>query len=361
MDSMRQIIKSMEAAPFPIIVYIGDSGARAASAGAFITLASDIAVMAEGTNIGAAHPVQIGAQKVTEDMSKKMSEDARAFIKSIAKKHNRNADWAQEAVTKSVSITSSEAVAINVVEYEVKNFSELKSILEGKIIKKNNKDFKLTFKNEIKKISMPPFKKLLNYISHPNFAYILMILGIYGFIYEFSSPGIGIGIVFGGISLLLAALALQMMPVNVVAVLLIVFGVILMFTDVWVPSYGILTIGGVISFLIGSLTLFDVEKFSVSISLGLILGATVTTALFFIFAAGAGIKIQRKKVTTGQKGMIGLEGEVKIALSPGGEIFVRGELWEAESTGGKISKGAKVEVVDIKGNLVLVKKVNSET
>lgn len=356
MDSMRQIIKSMEAAPYPVVVYVGDAGARAASAGAFITLAADVAVMAKGTNIGAAHPVQLGQQKVTEDMSKKMSEDARAFIKAIAKKHGRNSDWAQKAVTESVSITSGEAVAINVVEYEVKDFSDLKSILEGKVIRKNDRDFKLTFKDEIKKISMPPFKKFLNYLSHPNFAYILMILGIYGFIYEFSNPGIGLGAVLGGISLLLAALALQMIPVNVVGVLLVIFGVILMFTDIWVPSYGILTIGGVISFLLGSLTLFDVEKFPVRISLGLILGATVTTASFFIFAAGSGIKIQKKKVTTGQKGMIGLEGEVKITLSPRGEIYVRGELWEAESVGDKISKGSIVEVVEVKGNLVLVKK-----
>jgi membrane-bound serine protease (ClpP class) len=356
MDSMRQIIKSMEAVPYPVIVYIGDAGARAASAGAFITLASDIAVMARGTNIGAAHPVQMGEQKITEDMSKKMAEDARAFIKSLAEKHNRNADWAQKAVTESVSITSSEAVKLNVVEYEVKDFDELKSTLEGKVITKNGKEFKLSFENEIIKIEMPFFKKLLNYISHPNFAYVLLILGVYGLIYEFSNPGIGLGAVFGGISLLLAALAFQMIPVNVVGMLLIIFGIILMFTDIWVPSYGILTIGGLISFLIGSLTLFDVERFPVSISLGLILGATVTTALFFIFAAGSGIKIQRKKVTTGQKGMIGLEGEVRKTLSPRGEVFVRGEIWEAESIEGKMNKGTAVEVVDIKGNLLVVKK-----
>jgi membrane-bound serine protease (ClpP class) len=355
MDSMRQIIKAMEAAPYPVIVYIGPAGARAASAGAFITMASDIAVMAKGTNIGAAHPVQLGDQKTTEDISKKMAEDARAFMKSLAKKHNRNAEWAQKAVTESVSITSTEAVELNVVEYEVKDFNEMLSMLEGKVITKDSGKYTLGFKN-IRIVEMAFFKKFLNYIAHPNFAYILLMLGIYGLIYEFSNPGIGLGAVVGGVSLLLAALAFQMIPINTVGILLIIFGALLMFTDVFVPSYGILTIGGVISFLMGSLTLFDVERFDINVSLGLILGATVTTALFFIFAAGSGIKIQRKKVTTGIKGMIGLEGEVKIKLAPKGEIFIRGEMWAAQSPDGEIEEGAAVEVIEVKGNLLVVKK-----
>lgn len=356
MDSMRQIIKSIEASPIPVIVYIGPSGARAASAGAFITMAADIAIMAKGTNIGAAHPVKMGGQKISEVLNKKMTEDARAFIKSLAKKHKRNEDWAQKAVTESVSITSSEAVSLNVVEYEVKDFNELKSILEGKIITKNDKNFCLSFKNEINKIEMSAFKKFLNYIAHPNLAYILLILGVYGLIYEFSNPGIGFGAVIGGTSLLLAALAFQMIPINVVGILLIIFGVTLMITDIWVPSYGILTIGGLISFLIGSLTLFDSGEFPVKVSIGLILGATITTALFFMFAAGSGIKIQRKKITTGKEGMIGLIGEVKKSLSPEGEVFVRGEIWEAESIEGEIDRGVKIEVVEVKGNLLLVKR-----
>ncbi|MFH1415413.1 MAG: nodulation protein NfeD [Elusimicrobiota bacterium] len=355
MDSMRQIIKSMEAASIPIIVYVGESGARAASAGAFIAMASDITVMAEGTNIGAAHPVKMGEQKVTEDMSKKMTEDARAFIKSLAKKHGRNAEWAESAVTESLSITSGEAVSMNVADYEVKDFMEMKSVLEGISLKKGNDEYILTFKGEIVKISMAPFKKLLNYIANPNFAYILMLIGIYGLIYEFSNPGIGLGAVAGGTSLLLAALAFQILPVNTVGVLLIIFGVMMMVMDIWVPSYGILTMGGLVSFLIGSLTLFEVGSFNLSVSLGLILGATITTGLFFLFAAGSGLKIQSKKVTTGSKGMIGLAGQVEKTLSPGGTVFVRGELWRAESTGTTIKKGTEVEVTDIKGNLIFVK------
>ncbi len=359
MDSMRQIIKAMESVPFPVIVYVGDSGARAASAGAFITMASDIAVMAKGTNIGAAHPVSMGKEKISEIMGQKMTEDARAFIKSLAKKHGRNEAWAEKSVTESMSITSSEAVSLNVVEYEVENFNELMSVLEGKQIIKGEKKTNISFKGGYKKIEMPFFKKLLNYMANPNFAYILMLFGIYGFIYEFSNPGIGLGAVVGGISLLLATLAFQMIPVNTVGVLLIIFGSLLMILDIWVPSYGILTVGGLISFVIGSFTLLDLEKFPVNISLGLVLGAAVATGLFFIFAAGSGIKIQSKKITTGQKGMIGLQGKVSKELSPEGEVFVRGELWRAESTEGSIEKDKKVEVVGVEGNLLKVKQRDS--
>lgn len=356
MDSMRDIIKAMEAAPFPVIIYVGDSGAQAASAGAFITMASDIAVMAQGTNIGAAHPVKMGQQQISEEVGEKITEDARAFIKALAKKHNRNQDWAQKAVTESKSITSKEAVELGVVEYEVKNFDELKTVLEGKNVIKDNREFRLTFKQPITYIEMPFFKKFLNYIAHPNLAYILLILGVYGLIYEFTNPGIGLGAVVGGISLLLAALSFQMIPINVVGILLIIFGVILMVLDLWLPSFGILTIGGLISFFMGSFTLFDIKEFPVGVSLSLILGATITTALFFIFAAGSGIKIQRKKVSTGIEGMVGLEGEVKKDLSPEGEVFVRGEIWEACSINGEIKKGEKVEVEEVKGNLLLVKR-----
>jgi membrane-bound serine protease (ClpP class) len=359
MESMRQIIKAMESAPVPVIVYVGDSGARAASAGAFITIASDIAVMARGTNIGAAHPVKMGEEKVTEDMNKKMTEDARAFIKSLAKKHNRNIEWAEKAVTESTSITSDEALKMNVIDFEVRNFDELRTVLEGRKVTKNEKEFTITFSGGVRTIVMPPFKKLLNYISNPNFAYILLMIGIYGLIYEFSNPGVGLGAVVGGSSLLLAALAFQIIPVNVVGVLLIIFGVILMITDIWVPSYGILTIGGLVSLLVGSFTLFDLQKFPVEVSTGLILGATLTTALFFVFAAGSGIKIQAKKVTTGQKGMVGLEGKAIKELSPSGDVFVRGEIWGGESISGDvIEEGTIVEVVEIKGNKLLVKEKN---
>ncbi|MBN2407815.1 MAG: nodulation protein NfeD [Elusimicrobia bacterium] len=354
MDSMRQIIKGIETAPFPVIVYVGDAGARAASAGAFITFSSDIAVMAEGTNIGAAHPVNLGADKTPDDVGRKMTEDARAYIKAIAEKHGRNRELAERTVTESVSVTAEEALEAGLIEYVVKDFGDMKKVLAGKKVVKNGKETEIDLSG-MRQVEMTFFKKFLNYIAHPNISYILILLGIYGLIYEFSNPGIGFGAVIGGASLLLAALSLQLIPINVAGVLFLLFGVILMILDIWVPSFGILTVGGLVSFLFGSLTLFDVKEFPVDVSLSLALGATGTTALFFIFAAGSGLSIQRKKVTTGISGMIGLEGEVKKTLDPEGEVFVRGELWEARTAGGKIKKGQKVEVTEVKGNLLVVK------
>lgn len=357
MESMRQIIIAMEAADYPVIVYVGPPGARAASAGVFITMASDIAVMAEGTNIGAAHPVKLGGREVGEIISKKMSEDARAYIKALAEKHSRNAAWAQKAVSESLSITSSEALEKNVVEYEVVDFQEMTEILNGRTVVKNDREFTLSLEpNNIVEREMPFFKRFLNYLAHPNIAYIFLILGIYGFIYEFSNPGIGLGAAAGGIGLLLAALALQIIPINVIGVLLIVFGVALMVLDIWVPSFGVLTAGGLVSFVLGSMTLIDVESFNVDISSGLIIGAALALGLFFVFAAGSGLKIQLKKISTGSEGMAGLLGKVQDKLDPEGTVYIHGEIWQARSVDGPRKKGTIVQVKEVRGNLLLVKK-----
>jgi len=360
MDSMRQIIKSMENTDIPVIVYVGDSGARAASAGAFITMASDVAVMAQGTNIGSAHPVKMGSDETGQEMKKKITEDARAFIKALAEKHGRNSEWAQKAVTESLSITASEAVEMNVVDFIVKDFEELKSKLEGLQVRKNDVNYTISFKGGVSGIELSFFKKFLNYIAHPNLAYILLIIGVYGLIYEFSNPGIGLGAAVGGISLLLAALAFQMIPVNTVGILLIIFGVVLLILDIFVPSFGILTVGGLISFIIGSLTLFDVREFPLKVSISLIIGAAITTALFFLFAVGSGLSAQRKKVVTGSEGMIGLKGAAIDGLNPEGRVFVRGETWQARCEGEFIPAGDNINVVGIEGNILKVEKIKEE-
>ncbi|MGM0440936.1 MAG: NfeD family protein [Elusimicrobiota bacterium] len=356
MSSMRDIIKEIEASEYPVIVYVGPSGARAASAGVFITMSSDIAAMARGTNIGAAHPVKMGGQEISKEQSEKMSQDARAYIKALAEKHGRNAGWAQKAVTQSLSITSTEALEKEVIDYEVGGFGELKDRIEGVKVEKNDRVYTITFEGGTRNVDMSPFRKFLNYIADPNFAYILLVLGIYGLIYEFSNPGIELGIVVGGVALLLAALSFQMLPINTVGILLIIFGVVLMLLDIWVPSYGILTTGGLVSFLVGSLTLYDVKELPLDISPELIIGATVTTGLFFVFAVSSGIHIQGKKVTTGKEGMIGLTGDVEEDLNPDGKIYVRGEFWDARSVSGNIQKESKVKIVETKGNRLLVEK-----
>ncbi len=356
MESMRQIIKAMEAAKYPVLVYIGPPGARAASAGVFITMAADIAIMAEGTNIGAAHPVKMGGQKMSEDMAKKMTEDASAYIRALAEKHSRNAKWAQKAVTESVSITASEARAEDVVEYVVADFRQMREVLDGKVIEKGGRKFTLSLTGQLTERQMPVFKNFLNYLAHPNLAYIFLIVGIYGLIFEFSNPSIGFGAAVGGVSLMLAALALQIIPINVVGGMLIVFGTGLMVLDIWVPSYGILTSGGLVSFFMGSMTLIDVENFNVGISISLIIGATAVLGLFFVFAAGSGLKIQSKKVTTGPEGMIGLKGRVQKSLNPEGEVYVRGEIWQARTVDETLKKNIIIEVVQVKGNMLIVKK-----
>ncbi len=360
MDSMRQIVKAIEASPRPVVVYVGDSGARAASAGTFILISSDLAVMARGTNVGAAHPVRMGGGGEEEGVDSKAVEDARAFIKSLALKHSRNAEWAQEAVTLSASITAREALEMNVIEYIVDDFSGLKEILEGKEVKKGGNIFTLSARSGFREEKLSPIRQFLNYISHPNLAYILLILGVYGFIYEAANPGIGFGAVLGAISLLLASLAFQIIPVNWVGILLIILGAMLMLLDVWVPSEGILTFGGVIAFAAGSLMLFDVTGFPLRVSPSLVFGAAAGMGAFFLFAAGAGINIQKKKPSTGKEGMKGLAGEAMQDLDPRGTVYVRGEIWSAVSKSGAVKKGEKIKVKKVEGNVLEVEREKEE-
>jgi len=360
MDSMRLIIKEMEAAPFPVIVYVGGSGAHASSAGAFITLAADLAVMAAGTTIGSAHPVQMGAEGAEGVMESKIVEDAAALIRSLAVRRQRNPEWAEKAVTMSLSATAAEALELGVIDYTVGSFEELLELLNGKTVAKHNKDFLLDLTSGVTEYNMSFFRKFLNYIAHPNFTYILMLIGIYGLIYEVTNPGIGIGAVLGGISLLLALLAFQIIPINTAGLLLILLGAFLMFMDIWVPSFGILTAGGLVSFIMGSLTLYDIEEFPIGLSLSLILGAALASGAFFVFAAGSVLRIQFKRVTTGKEGMVGLKGEARSILNPSGEIFVRGELWKGISESGIINPGESVEIRGVEGNTLKVSRAEEE-
>jgi membrane-bound serine protease (ClpP class) len=350
---MRDVIKTIESSSLPVLVYIGGPGARAASAGAFITLASDLAIMAKATNIGAAHPVGIRRTDEGNVKEKKAAEDARAYIKAIADKHGRNSDWAEQAVTESSSLTAQEALEAGVVEYVVADHSELENILEGKKLTKHGKEMVLEFKGKTRELSMTLPEKMMSHLGHPNLAYILFILGLYGIIFELSNPGIGLGAVVGGISLILASMAFQVLPISVAGLLLIILGILLMVIDIWVPSFGVLTIGGLVSFIIGSLTLYDTGSIDVGFSLNMVIGASAGLLLFFVFAGGSGLRIQFSRVTTGEKGMIGLTGE---ALGPD-SVYVRGERWAVESPDAPLLSGDRVEVVDVDGNKLKVKKV----
>jgi membrane-bound serine protease (ClpP class) len=355
--SMRDIIKKMLNSTIPIIVYVSPSGGRAASAGVFITLASNIAAMAPGTNIGAAHPVVMGGEKIDEELKTKMVNDAAAYIKSIAEKRGRNVRWAEKAVRESVSITEQEAIEIGVIEFIANDVDELIEIIDGVRVTTASETRVLKTKNaEIIPVKMT-FKDLfLHSLTNPNVAYILLFLGIYGILGEFSNPGSFFPGIVGGISLVLAFVAFQSIPINYGGLLLIIFGIALFILEIYTPTFGVLTAGGVTSLILGSFMLSKSTAPFLRISLGLIISMSLATAAFFVFALSKGIKIQWKKPVTGREGLLRKIGITKTDLTPEGTILVRGERWQAFTQGESIKKGKEVEVLEVKGLNLIVKK-----
>ena len=355
--SMRDIIRKMLNSPIPIIVYISPSGGRAASAGVFITLASNIAAMAPGTNIGAAHPVVMGEGEIDEEMKAKMENDAAAYIKSIAEKRGRNVQWAEKAVRESASITEQEAIEIGIIEFIANDVEELIEIIDGVRVTTASGTRTLKTKGaEIIPVKMT-FKDLfLHSLTNPNIAYILLFLGIYGILGEFSNPGSFFPGIVGGISLILAFVALQSIPINYGGLLLIIFGVVLFVIEVYTPTFGLLTAGGVTSLILGSFMLSKSTAPFLRISLGLIISMSLATAAFFVFALSKGIKIQWKKPVTGREGLLGKVGIAKTDLAPEGTIFIHGERWQACAEDETIKEGEEVEVLEVKGLNLIVKK-----
>ena len=355
--SMRDIIRKMLNSTIPIIVYVSPPGGRAASAGVFITLASNIAAMAPGTNIGAAHPVVMGGEEIDEEMKAKMENDAAAYIKTIAEKRGRNAEWAEKAVRESVSITEQEAIEIGVIEFIANDVGELIEIINGVRVTTASETRVLKTKDaEIIPVKMT-FKDLfLHSLTNPNVAYILLFLGIYGILGEFSNPGSFFPGIVGGISLILAFVAFQSIPINYGGFILITFGIVLFILEIYTPTFGVLTAGGVTSLILGSFMLSKATAPFLRISLGLIISMSLATAAFFVFALSKGIKIQWKKPVTGREGLLGKVGIAKTNLTPEGTIFVHGERWQASTEGEKIKEGEEVKVLEIKGLNLIVKK-----
>lgn len=366
MTAMREIIEAMLNAPIPIIIYVAPRGAQATSAGVFITMAGDVAAMAPGTNIGAAHPVSLaptgsqGETKMDQTMEKKAVSDAAAYMESLAKDKNRNWQWAVSAVRDSRSLTGVQAYEQKVVEYLAEDLNELLKQLDGKKIKKNNKEFELDLNRAPQQFwPMNFMERFLNYLAHPNVAYILLMLGIYGLIYEFSSPGIGLGAALGGICLLLAFMALQLLPVNYAGLLLILLGIILLLLEIKIASHGVLTLGGVAALILGSFTLIDSPDRYYRISTSVIISTAAATVAFFTFALTAALKIQKKKPITGKEGLLGRQGHVVQELNPQGMVMVEGELWQAVCSQGMAGKEEKILVESIEGNHLVVKKINN--
>ena len=384
MESMRQIVKAELASEVPVAVYVAPPGARAASAGVFITLAAHIAAMAPGTNIGAAHPVNIGGgfpgqkkddeeEKGTQDededevkdnkdkdtgkpspqgdevMAQKILNDTVAFIRTIAERYGRNADWAERAVRESISSTEKEALEEGVVDLIAENVDELLEKIDGKVVKVASGERTLSVAGaEVTDRPMNWRRRVLATVTNPNVAYILMMLGIYGVFFELANPGVILPGVLGGIFLILAFFSFQVLPINYAGVLLILLALILFILEVKVASFGMLTIGGIISLFLGSIMLFDSPEPYYRISRALIMSVTGFTALFFVLGLGLVIRAHRRRPTTGFEGMIGETGVATTDISPSGKVSVHGEIWSVKSDR-TIRAGDGIRVVAAEG------------
>ncbi len=329
--SMRSIVKRIIASEVPVVVYVSPSGARAASAGVFITLAAHVAAMTPGTNIGAAHPVGVGG-KMDKTMAEKAVNDASAYIKSLAEKRGRNAEWAEKAVRESVSVTEQEALKLNVIDFVAPDIKSLLAVIDQREVQiSTGKQIIQTKGIKIRYKEMGLRHKILDIISDPNIAYLLMLLGFYGLFFELTNPGVILPGVIGALSLILALYSFQTLPVNYAGLLLIILAIVLFILEIKVTSYGMLTIAGLISMTLGSLMLFDSPLPFFQLSLKVILPAVILTTLFFSLTVYLAVKAYRRKPVTGAEGLIGLEGAARTEVYHEGQVFVHGEIWQAWS------------------------------
>ena len=350
LTSTREIITNIMQSKVPIIVYVSPTGARAGSAGVFITMSANIAVMAPGTNIGAAHPVSMQG-KTDAVMNEKVTNDAAAFIRTIAEKRGRNVQWADEAVRNSVSITEQEALEKNVINLVAANEKDLLNQIDGKQVQLSSGPKTLHTKNvKIETLEMGFFQKVLSRLSDPNIAYIIMMLGFFGLLFELFSPGAIFPGIVGVICLILAFYSMSSMPVNYAGLALIVFGIILYLLEIKIISHGMLAIGGTISVLLGSMILFrssPTENF-VSLSWVAIISVTAVSALFFLFLITMGLRAQRPQSVSGVNTLIGQTAITIGALNPTGQVSILGEIWKAISVTGAVNANEKVNVKEIK-------------
>ena len=347
--SMRDIIKECLNAPVPVVVYVSPSGARAASAGVLITISAHVAAMAPGTNIGAAHPVAMGIGKADETMMEKVENDAVAYGRGIADQRGRNADWIEEAIRKSVSVTAEEALKLRVIDLVAEDLDGLLEKIDGREVKLASGTRVLKTKGaEINRREMGFREKVLITISNPNIAFILFLLGLAGLYFEFSSPGVILPGIIGGISLILAFFAFQTLPVNYAGILLILFAVILFIAEIKVVSHGVLTIGGVVSLVLGSIMLFESPDPALRVSWSVLVPAVAIVSLFFVAVISIAVRAQMRKVMTSREGLIGARGEALSDVHERGKVLIGGEYWNAFSRE-PIAKGKKVEVVAVDG------------
>jgi membrane-bound serine protease (ClpP class) len=358
LQSTRVIVSSMLESPVPVIVYVSPGGAHAGSAGVFIAMAANIAAMAPGTNIGAAHPVGL-LQPSDSIMNAKGTNDAAAFIRTIAEKRNRNIQWAEEAVRQSVSITEKEALKIKVIDLIAINDQDLLNQVDGKQVELGLATMPLHTKGvRVESYEMGLIAKMLNILSDPNITYIMMLLGMFGLLFELYNPGAILPGIVGVIALILAFYSMHTLPINYAGLALIIFAIILFLLEIKIASHGLLAIGAIISLLLGSMMLIRSNSSLefVNISRVVIVSSTVVTALFFLTVIGMGLRAQKRKVVTGIEGLIGATAYSLDTLDPTGTVMLQGEVWNAESIAGKISQGEKVLVREMRNLKLYVEK-----
>ncbi len=350
----KTIIKEMLNAKLPVVVYVAPSGSSATSAGALITMGADIAAMAPGTNIGAAHPVGGGGQKIDETMSDKILNDLTAYMRGIVTKKGRNAEWAERAVRESVSITAKEALEAKVIDVVADSVPDLLNKLDGRTIDKDGRSYTFRTKDaKIEKIATGLRFKILDVIANPNVAYILLMIGGLGIMMELYHPGVMFPGIVGGISLLLAFFALQVLPVNYVGIMLIILAVILFVLELKVTSFGLLSVGGIISLTLGSVMLFETEEAAMRVSWSVIIPTVAIVSSFFIFAMGLVVKAWLRRPRTGEQGLIGEVGFAVSDVNSEGKVAVHGEYRNARADS-HIPKGERVRVIKVDGLYVVV-------
>jgi membrane-bound serine protease (ClpP class) len=354
--SMRQIIQRILGAKVPVVVYVSPPGSRAGSAGVYITYASHVAAMAPNTNIGAAHPVAVDQngqeQQLSATMQEKVTNDAVAYIQSLANQRGRNVDWAEQAVRQSVSITEQQALKTGVVEIVAPDVPSLLSQLDGRSVRMaDGSSVVLQTRNAtINVVSQNWIESFLEALSNPTIAYILLSLGLMALFFELANPGAILPGVIGGIFLLLAFFSLGSLPVNYAGLSLMGFAFILFVADALGPTHGVLTVGAIISLTLGSLLLFNTSLAGPTpIALPVIAATIACISAYFIFVVNSVVRSRRRRVVAGREAMIGKIGQARSDLNPMGTIYIRGELWKAISEEGLVTEGEKVEVIGIEG------------
>jgi membrane-bound serine protease (ClpP class) len=359
-SSMRAMVQDILSAPVPVITWVTPTGARAASAGVFIVMAADFAAMSPGTNIGAATPINLQGP-MDSTLARKATNDAAAFARSIAGERGRNREWAEQAVRQAVSVEESEAVRLDVVDTTATSLDNLLALADGRPWHRTGGGGGILRVKGLPadRIEAGFRQRLLAMIAEPNVAYILMLLGFYGVLFELQNPGAILPGVVGGICLILAFLALSVLPVNTAGIALIVLAMVFFVAEIKVVSHGMLAAGGVLSLLLGSLILFQGSGGTARVSLGVVLVATAVTTAFFLFVVGAGLRAQKRKVATGAPGLVGQRAVAIGRLAPDGMVKIGDEIWRAVASS-PVEAGESVEITGVEGLTLRVRPVAKE-